>query len=143
MKIKRYEHADNSIKSLYGIGLILILPIVCIVLFLRTDFAIDCLIKANYTCSIRKLTGFLCPGCGGTRAAIYLARFRFADSFLMNPVVPVGAMLYIIFMVTETLHVFFGTKGFCEKTFNILLAVLIVTVILKTIISNYMLIRGV
>ena len=48
-------------------------------------------------CVFRKLTGFMCPGCGTTRMLVSLFRFDFVAAWNYNPVVlcmlPVGAVL--------------------------------------------------
>ncbi len=49
-------------------------------------------------CSIRKISGLPCPGCGGTRAFYYLFRGELAESFRMNPTVLYGVTAYIHFM---------------------------------------------
>ena len=36
-------------------------------------------------CLLRKFTGFLCPGCGNTRAAISLLKLDFSCAFTYNP----------------------------------------------------------
>lgn len=36
-------------------------------------------------CLFRKFTGFLCPGCGNTRAAISLLKLDFSSAFSYNP----------------------------------------------------------
>lgn len=49
-------------------------------------------------CSLRKITGFPCPGCGGTRAFCYLFSGEFIKSFLYHPVVIYGICAYLHFM---------------------------------------------
>jgi len=44
-------------------------------------------------CPLRDLTGAACPTCGGTHALVALAAGRLAESWRLNPAVPVGAML--------------------------------------------------
>jgi hypothetical protein len=37
-------------------------------------------------CTMRRLTGFDCPGCGLTRSFVLAVRFRLADAWAMHPV---------------------------------------------------------
>ena len=43
-------------------------------------------------CPIRTLTGFSCPGCGNTRAAIALSHLRFRESLSYNYAYPLEFM---------------------------------------------------
>ena len=42
-------------------------------------------------CLFHWLTGYYCPGCGGTRAVLALLRGHFLRSFLYHPLVPYTA----------------------------------------------------
>lgn len=48
-------------------------------------------------CVFRGLTGLYCPGCGGTRSFIALLHGQFLRSLIYHPVVPYGAVLYLIY----------------------------------------------
>lgn len=50
-------------------------------------------------CAFRSLTGFYCPGCGGTRATLHLLKFHPIRSFLMHPLPLLAALLYLNFFV--------------------------------------------
>lgn len=39
-------------------------------------------------CSFRRITGYGCPGCGMTRAFVYMAHGQVLEAFRMNPVGP-------------------------------------------------------
>ena len=45
-----------------------------------------------------------CPGCGGTRAFVSLLKGDLIHSFLYHPVVPFCFLLYVIFMMTQTME---------------------------------------
>ena len=47
-------------------------------------------------CPLRALTGIPCPLCGGTTAAISVARLDPLGALLANPVVVVGALLFVL-----------------------------------------------
>lgn len=49
-------------------------------------------------CSFLKISGFPCPGCGGTRAFFYLFSGNIFKSLQYHPVVVYGVLAYIHFM---------------------------------------------
>lgn len=72
--------------------------------FLKKNYVIIIIIAAVTTvyiftgCPIRFLTGFCCPGCGMTRAALSLAKFDFSGALYYHPMVyslPVILLLII------------------------------------------------
>lgn len=50
-------------------------------------------------CAFRRMCGFPCPGCGGTRAFYYLFRGELIKSFQFNPTVIYGVLAYLHFML--------------------------------------------
>lgn len=77
------------------------------------------------------ITGFPCPGCGLTRAALYLARGRFGDAWNINPMIfPVFA-LGIYFVVMRYI------LGARVKGFKALLGVLIGSMVAVYIYRMY------
>lgn len=55
-------------------------------------------------CLFHFVTGLPCPGCGGTRAFVSLLKGDLIHSFLYHPVVPFCFLLYVIFMMTQTME---------------------------------------
>lgn len=53
-------------------------------------------------CLFHLISGYYCPGCGGTRAVRALLRGQFLQSFFYHPFVPYAAAVYIYFMATQT-----------------------------------------
>lgn len=53
-------------------------------------------------CFFRVITGYYCPGCGGTRAVKALFSGNIMGSLIYHPVVLYGVVIYVIFMVTQT-----------------------------------------
>lgn len=60
-------------------------------------------------CVLYSLTGFCCPGCGGTRAVVSLLDGHFLESFWYHPVVIYTAVLVAWYYVSNTVE--FLTKG--------------------------------
>ncbi len=58
-----------------------------------------------YPCMFFYLSGWYCPGCGGTRALEALLRGRLWLSLWYHPAVPYGAVLFFGFMGTHTLEI--------------------------------------
>lgn len=53
-------------------------------------------------CVIYRFTGYVCPGCGGTRALKELFAGHVGASLLYHPLVPYGLGLYAVFMGSHT-----------------------------------------
>lgn len=51
-----------------------------------------------FQCDIRRISGFSCPGCGGTRAVYYLFTGDLLRSFQYHPAVLYGVFAYLHFM---------------------------------------------
>lgn len=60
-------------------------------------------------CLFHVLTGYYCPGCGGTRAFLSLLHGKLLDSLKYHPVVLYGAGLFFWFMGSSTLE--YVSKG--------------------------------
>lgn len=99
---------EKTEKRLYVLGLIGIFVIVSYLLFAKyTEFD---LLDWIPPCGIRTLTGFYCPGCGGTRAVRALIEGRLITSFFYHPFVLYCAVIAGIFMVTNTLQIITGNR---------------------------------
>ena len=55
-------------------------------------------------CVFRMLTGYYCPGCGGTRAVKLFLKGKIIKSFIYHPVIPYLGIGGGIFLVCQTLH---------------------------------------
>lgn len=55
-------------------------------------------------CIFLNVTGIPCPACGGTRAFLALLNGNIWLSFLFNPVVLYGSIIYLSFMISWFLH---------------------------------------
>lgn len=108
----------------------LILTVVLIIFGILLGMAADYWTILIPECFIHKMTGFYCPGCGGTRAAIYLLRGKVWTAFKYNPGV-------VILAVVTGL-------GLIEKIFNkkILPRALAFWVVLIIVLFSYYILRN-
>jgi hypothetical protein len=60
-------------------------------------------------CFFHSLTGYYCPGCGGTRAVRLLAQGKVLDSLIHHPIVLYAAVLYVLFMCSNAVELL--TRG--------------------------------
>lgn len=55
-------------------------------------------------CIFRTLTGYYCPGCGGTRAVLALLQVHLLQSFCYHPIVLYTAALYVWYLLSNTIE---------------------------------------
>lgn len=84
----------------FGISIIIF---VLFYIILKKVFHID-LIDYAKPCMFHAITGFYCPGCGGTRAIFALVRGKFLTSLYYHPLVAYMVVLGIAFMFSQTLE---------------------------------------
>lgn len=71
--------------------------------------------KLLYPCAFHMVTGFYCPGCGGTRAVEALFAGKILLSFFYHPIVPYSVVLYLWFMISHTVEILL--RYISKKTF--------------------------
>ncbi len=59
--------------------------------------------KIFLPCPVHFLTGLYCPGCGGTRAVLYLLRGNIKSSLIHHPAVLYMAISGAVFMGSQTI----------------------------------------
>ena len=74
----------NPQNSLLNVGLIAVIGLVLGVFYWLTGFGVPC--------GLRVLTGWLCPFCGGTRAATALLHGDLAGAWQANPVLLIAGL---------------------------------------------------
>ena len=62
------------------------------------------------------------------------------ESFKYNALVPISSIMLIGFMIIETMHLLLGTKGLKGKHFYIMLSIFVVTLIVRWIVTNIIII---
>ena len=93
-------------RIFYKCGIVLFfLGVIAILLwsFGRLDFLME-----FPGCVFEKVTGFYCPGCGGTRACFALLHLQLVKSFCYHPAVLYFAVMYLVFMGKMFLLKHFG-----------------------------------
>lgn len=75
--------------------------------------AVALLFRLGITCIFRQYLGFVCPGCGMTRAILSVLRLDFVAAFRYHPMFWSMPILYLYFLLDKGL--------FREKRWNTLL----------------------
>lgn len=92
-------------------------------------------------CSMKRLFGIPCPGCGGTRSLISLFRGDIVKSIYYNAFATYGCIVYLIYFISQTLQR--CTRGRIQgikfKVWYLYLGIVILVVqyVLKLIIPEY------
>lgn len=99
-----------------------ILGILFIIVLVRNNFGIPCI--------IHKVTGFYCPGCGGTRMVISLIKLDIYQAFRYNMLLTITIPFFILHLICRYI---FKLK---YKIPNYIWYLLIVVVIIFGILRN-------
>ncbi len=102
MKLNLLKADPSQDRYLYIIGWCLIGALAALLLVLRI-FHLQ-LAQVIPPCTFHLLTGYYCPGCGGTRAVIALLHGHLLQSFFYHPFVPFVALLGGWFMLSQTIE---------------------------------------
>lgn len=96
-------------------------------------------------CLFLRLTGYYCPGCGGTRAVMSLFQGDFLHSFLYHPVVPYAAVIGGWYVISHTIELASKEKYSIGMRYRDLYLYLAVALILSNwVIKNlFILLQGV
>lgn len=97
--------------------------------------------RFRFPCMFHEITGLYCPGCGGTRAVKALFGGHIIKSFLYNPVVIYGVVMYIWFMGSHLFERLTRGKVKGLKYRHLYLWIALVIVVANCLIRNILLIR--
>lgn len=100
MKYKPYDTLLDTCSYICGI-IIILLFMAYKLASSYTDFALSDIMAP---CFFHSITGYYCPGCGGTRALEYMACGQLLKSLYHHPVVLYTAVPGIYFMFTQTIY---------------------------------------
>ena len=95
-----------------------------------------------YPCLFHTVTGYYCPGCGGTRAVCALFQGHLLISFLKHPFVPYAAVLCAWFLLSQTIerlshHKLPLAMHYKDRYLWIGLAILIMNCMVKNIVRLF------
>ena len=126
----------NKVESdLYKIGLVFGGFGVLLLLFLWIT-GID-LTRLGAPCIFHRVTGYYCPGCGGTRAVMAFVRGRWFTSFLYHPLVLYLAILFMFFMATNTIQIIgHGKCNIGMKYHDIYVYAMVGIIVVNWIVKN-------
>lgn len=97
------------------------------------------LLKFIPSCTFYRVTHLYCPGCGATRSSIALLTGHPIRSFLFHPAIPYFFVMYVLFMVSNTISlIFHKTKGMTMR--NIYIYIGIAILFIQWIVKNLFLI---
>ncbi len=97
--MKKDSSQDTNLYIIGWCGI----AIVMAYLILKYMFQFD-IMDYMPSCTLYTWTGLYCPGCGGTRAVIALAKGEILESFYLHPFVPYAAILGGWFMISQTME---------------------------------------
>ncbi|MBQ1749635.1 MAG: DUF2752 domain-containing protein [Lachnospiraceae bacterium] len=92
------------------------------------------------TCPVQKLTGFYCPGCGGSRSVRALLEGRFLASLLLHPF-PIYCILALLAILVHGLYLH-HKKSTGKSILPVLLWSALALLILQFMVKNILLING-
>lgn len=95
-------------------------------------------------CMLQMMTGFYCPGCGGTRAVVSLLHGRLVKSLLLHPFVIYVAVVGGWFMISQTIQRLSGGKlPIGMKYRELYLWIALALVVANFLVKNILLLCGV
>lgn len=91
-------------KGLYTAGLCILAAIAVLIVLKYTVFPEFNILNVMRPCVLYSLTGFFCPGCGGTRSVIALVHGRFLVCAVNYPMLAYTVVMYLWFMFSQTIE---------------------------------------
>ena len=136
--LKTLLKKDDTEAHIYVIGLI-VMAILLAVWGILKCISLCSPISFGDFCVLNRLTGFYCPGCGGTRALLCLIHGDIISSFIYHPAVLYFSVLFIIFYASQTLRYVTHGRIHGLKYHKIYLIIGIVLLIGNCLLKNILL----
>lgn len=124
---------------LFKVGIIGL--IVLIALMLADRFFPVQMGRIKLPCMFNVITGYYCPGCGGTRAFKALLGGHVIKSFIYNPTVLYGVGLYVWFMGSHVLEKLTRGKIKGLKYRHIYLWLILIILVVNFMVRNCLLLN--
>ncbi len=90
--------------GLYVAGACALAAIIVLLLLKYKVFPDFNILTAMRPCIWHTLTGYFCPGCGGTRSVVALVHGRFLVCAVNYPLVAYTVLMYAWFMISQTIE---------------------------------------
>lgn len=100
----QYKGRTKAEDNLYTAGLCIILAVIVLFIWKRLMFPDVIVSKVMRPCVLHMLTGYYCPGCGGTRSVEALFRGKFLVCAGDYPLTAYAAVMFVWFMVSQTVE---------------------------------------
>ena len=100
-------------------------------------------IRQGFPCLFHLITGLYCPGCGGTRAAVYLLHGQIWKSIQYHPLVFYMAVMILIEFATYALSRVLHRPELHLKRYNLLVYIGIAVILVNWAVKNILLLNGI
>ena len=97
------------------------------------------IIRQGFPCLFHLLTGYYCPGCGGTRAVRYLLRGEIWKSIQYHPLVIYVAVVFLIESLWLIVNMVKKRPVEYQKRYEALVWIGVVIILVNWGVKNYML----
>lgn len=102
------------------------------------------LLGQGFPCPFKYVTGFYCPGCGGTRAVWYLLHGHILLSIQYHPLVFYMALMIVVESVGYLLAKRTGKTWMYMGRYGLVISLGVAIVLINWVFKNYMLVaRGI
>jgi len=93
-------------------------------------------------CGFYRITGYYCPGCGGTRAVVALLHLHILQSLRCHPLVLYTMVILGAFWIGKTLEIVIGRQKWRMRLKPVYLYLALVIVLVQWIVKNGLLYAG-
>lgn len=104
----------DRFKKMLILQLIFLLITIALYILINTS-----LYKNNVNCTFLKITGFLCPACGGTRCVNSILRLDFINALKYNAAIFVTCLYIFVINLAYIIGTFFNKKIVLFKTYHV------------------------
>lgn len=115
----------------------LLIALICIIALFFRKFIVMFAGSAAYPeCQFLKTTGYLCPACGNTRAAVEILHGHFLRAICYNPTLPILLIVLVMFYI-EIVAYAFGKKIYIVPRNDKLLYILVGVILAYYLMRNF------